>query len=86
MGTLLDDFEVESYSPANVHARAATALVRVCSHRCMVDIMDDDDDDDVIMDSWSDRVHRWYNVARTRRSSVSCSGQRCCCPLALARG
>ena len=41
MGTLLDDFEVESYSPANVHARAATALVRVCSHRCMVDIMDD---------------------------------------------
>ena len=58
-GTVLDDFEVESYSPANVHARAATALARVRSHRRVVDVTDDDDD---FTDSRSYRVRRRYNA------------------------
>ncbi|KAM5531511.1 hypothetical protein V8D89_014836 [Ganoderma adspersum] len=58
-GTVLDDFEVESYSPANVHARAAAALARVRSQRRIIDGPDDDED---FTDSRSYRVRRRYNA------------------------
>ena len=57
-GTALDDFEVESYNPAN-SVRAALAIARTRSQGRVMDVADDDED---FTDSRSYRVRRRYNA------------------------
>ncbi|PIL30893.1 hypothetical protein GSI_07062 [Ganoderma sinense ZZ0214-1] len=58
-GTIFDDFEIESYSPADVHARAAAAIARMRTQRRVIDAADDDED---FTDSRSYRVRRRFNA------------------------